>query len=128
MILVDTSVLIEFLRTKDRRLAQHFQTLAVASCGVIRAEILAGARSAADRHRLTVFLSPFHQIATPESIWETVGDNLAILAAQGLTVPLTDMLIATVAVNNNLELWQRDRHFSDIQRILPTLRLFQEPP
>jgi predicted nucleic acid-binding protein len=76
MILVDSGVLIDFLRTKDRRLGQFFQTLPVATCGVIRAEILAGARGAADRQRLIAFLAPFHVAPTPESIWDKVGDNL----------------------------------------------------
>jgi predicted nucleic acid-binding protein len=82
----------------------------------------------ADRQRLTVFLAPFHTTPTPESIWDAVGGNLAVLGAHALTVPLTDMLIATLAIENDLELWQRDRHFTDIRGVLPALRLFQEPP
>jgi predicted nucleic acid-binding protein len=128
MILVDSGVLIDFLRTKDRRLAQLFQTLPVATCGVIRAEILAGARGVADRQRLIAFLAPFHVVPIQESIWDAVGDTLATLGGQAITVPLTDVLIATLAIANNLELWQRDHHFLDIQRVLPALRLFQEPP
>ena len=34
MILVDTGVLIDFLRTKDRKLDGLFRSLAVAVCGV----------------------------------------------------------------------------------------------
>jgi predicted nucleic acid-binding protein len=44
-----------------------------------------------------------------------------------VTVPFPDALIATLAIAENLELWTRDLHFTQIQRVLPSLRLFQEP-
>jgi predicted nucleic acid-binding protein len=42
-------------------------------------------------------------------------------------VPFPDVLLATVAIENGLELWTDDSHFLHIQRVLPALRLFQEP-
>ncbi len=63
MILVDSGVLIDFLRTKDAKLAALFRSLPVAVCGATRAEILCGARSSADGQRLVVFLSPFQQVS-----------------------------------------------------------------
>lgn len=105
MILVDTGVLIDFLRTRDAKLATLFQSLPVATCGVIRAEILAGARTAADRQRLVTFMAPFQLVATPESIWDTLGDHLATLGAHGLPLPLSDVLIATLAIDNDIEVW-----------------------
>jgi predicted nucleic acid-binding protein len=45
-----------------------------------------------------------------------------------MTVPFSDVLIATLAIANNAELWQRDRHFMVIHSVIPGLRLFQEPP
>ena len=44
MILVDASVLIDFLRTKEPKLDGLFRSLPVAVCGATRVEILAGAR------------------------------------------------------------------------------------
>ena len=128
MILVDTGVLIDFLRTKDPRLGNLFRTLPVATCGVIRAEILAGARGAADRQRLVVFLAAFQPVSTPDSIWDLVGDNLSALGAKGIVVPLPDVLAATLAIEEDLEVWARDPHYATIQQHIPRLRLFQEPP
>jgi len=128
MILVDTGVLIDFLRTKDPKLDKLFRSLPVAVCGVTRAEILAGARSDKDRQRLLRFLGQFHQVPTPESCWDLVGDNLAALNARGITVPFPDALIATLGIENDIEVWARDPHFPTMQTILPRLRLFQEPP
>ena len=35
-----------------------------------------------------------------------------------------DAMIATVAIENDLELWTRDAHFVQIQGVLTQLRLF----
>ena len=48
--------------------------------------------------------------------------------SKGLIVPFLDALIATVALENDLDLWHHDRHFPNIQKVIPQLKLFQEPP
>jgi len=103
MILVDSGVLIDFLRTKDAKLDALFRSLPVAICGVTRAEILHGVRNPADRQRLLVFLSAFKQEPIPEPLWDAVGDNLATLWANGITVPFPDAVIATVGIENDSE-------------------------
>ena len=121
-------MLIDFLRTKEPKLGRLFRSEPVAICGVSRAEILAGARQPQDRLRLMQFLGAFQQVATPEPLWDQAGDTLAALYAVGITVPFPDALVATVAIENDLEVWARDPHFPIMQKILPHLKLFQEPP
>src|SRR5262245_15502882 len=87
MILVDASVLIDYLRTKNTKLAGLFQTLPVAISGVTRAEVLCGARNPADEQRLLAFLQAFQQVPTPEPIWDRVGENLATMNAKGIAIP-----------------------------------------
>ncbi len=128
MILVDAGVLIDFLRTGDAKLDRLFRTSPVGVCGVTRAEILAGARRPGERQRLTQFLGTFQQDSIPGSLWDRIGDTLAVLLAQGLTVPFPDAVIATVGTANGFEVWARDPHFTAIQKFLPQLILFQEPP
>ena len=128
MILVDSSVVIDYTRGRDPKLRALVQTKPVAICGVVRAEILCGARDAGDRSKLLVELAPFQTVAIPESVWDVVGDYLAQLRRSGLTVPLADAIIATLGIENDVEVWARDPHFPMMQRILPRLKLFQEPP
>lgn len=128
MILVDTSVIIPFLRSADPKLDRLFRTLPVAICGITRAEVLNGVRSPADRAQTVTFLNGFAPVETPEPIWDTVGDNLNALRTNGVTIPFPDAVIATVAITNDIELWTRDAHFGLVQRVLPVLRLFVEPP
>jgi len=128
MILVDTSVVIDFIRTGDARLRALFVAHNAAICGITRAEVLYGTRNAAHRPQLIAALNSFSQVAIPDVLWDEVGDNLAALRAGGVTVPFPDAVIATVAISNDIELWTRDAQFLHIQRVLPNLRLFVEPP
>ena len=63
------------------------------------------------------------------TIASTVGErSKSRSSAKGITVPFPDALIATIAIDNDLELWNYERHFADMQKVLPALKLFQEPP
>ncbi len=128
MILVDTSVVIDYAKGQDAKLQTLLPTLSVAVCGITRAEVLHGARDPAHRGNLLTVLAVFAQVAIPDSLWDVVGDHLASLRVHGVTIPFPDAVLATVAILNNLELWTRDTQFIQVQRILPTLKLFQEPP
>jgi predicted nucleic acid-binding protein len=105
-----------------------FKALPIAICGVVRTEALCGVRSASDRSRLIALLDSFHQLPTPEPTWDAAGDNLHTLRTHGVTIPLPDAVLATLAILNDIELWTRDAHFALIQKSLPSLKLFQEPP
>jgi predicted nucleic acid-binding protein len=128
MILVDASVLIDFLRTKDLELEGLFRSQSAAVSGVTRAEIIAGARGSRDRQRLLRFLNAFPQVATPETFWDLAGDTLNVLYARGITVPFPDAVIATLGIENSMEVWARDPHFPLMQKVLTRLKLFQESP
>ena len=128
MILVDSSVIFDYTRGTHPRLGVFFKTLPIGICGVVRAEVLHGARNPANRVALLALLNQFAQVLTPEDIWDAVGDNLAILRSHGVTVPFADGVLATVAIVGGHELWTHDAHFTLIQQWLPALNLFQEPP
>jgi predicted nucleic acid-binding protein len=128
VILVDSSVIFDHTRNRDPRIAGWFKTNPVAVCGIVRAEVLHGARSPGDRANLVAMLNRFAQVPIPDALWDMVGDNLALLRSRGLTVPLPDAVIATVALVYDIEAWARDRHFPEMQKHLPALKLFQEPP
>jgi predicted nucleic acid-binding protein len=128
MILVDASVIFDHTRGIDPRLGQLFKTLPVAICGIVRAEVLHGARNPKDRATLFALLNRFAQLPTLESAWDLVGDNLCTLRSHGVTVPLSDVVLATVAMSHDAELWTRDAHFALMRPHMPTLKLFQEPP
>ncbi|MEX0718874.1 MAG: PIN domain-containing protein [Planctomycetaceae bacterium] len=128
MILVDASVIIDFLRKPDPRIRQIFVAQGAAICGVTLAEVLHGARNAADYGKILGALAALPHVPIGEALWEHVGRNLFQLRTRGVTVPFQDVVIATVAIDNDIELWTRDQQFGMIRQVLPALRLFAEPP
>jgi predicted nucleic acid-binding protein len=128
MIIVDSTVLIDYLRTVDPNLLATMQKHGAAICGVTRAEVLTGARGPKHRRDLIQILDGFQQVSFPASLWDQVGDNLALLRGAGVTVPFVDAVIATLGITLDVEIWARDRHFKDMQKVLPGLKLFPEPP
>lgn len=128
MILVDTSVVVEFLRTGDPAMRRLFVVHDAAICGVTRAEVLHGARSHEDIPRLIAGLNVFRNLPIPETLWDRIGENLARLRLAGLVVPFADAILASVAIHYGLELWTQDVHFTNIQRALPELMLFRGSP
>ncbi len=127
MILIDTSVLVDYLRSPTDQTLRAFEENAAAICGVTRAEVLAGARKPADLDRIAKSLDALEQVVIHDSIWARLGRNLSFLRTAGVTVPFADALIATIAIENDLAVWTRDAHFAQIQSVLTDLRLFPEP-
>src|SRR5436190_1576346 len=105
MIIVDTSVVIDYARGKDAKLLALLPVLPVAICGIVRAELLCGVRDSKDRANLLTLLSTFAPFPIPDSIWDGVGDNLAALRTGGLTVPFPDVVLSTLAIGQDIELW-----------------------
>jgi len=128
MILVDTSVLIDALRKPLPKIQQLFVTHQAALCGVIRAEVLHGARDGHHYQQLHTALAQFPQLPITEPTWDSIARHLWILRTAGVTLPFNDVIIATVAMENGVELWTRDAQFALVQASLPILKLFQEPP
>jgi predicted nucleic acid-binding protein len=127
MILVDTSVLVDYLRSPSTRILRSFEQWEAAICGVTRAEILAGARNPADVEKIARCLNVFSHVPVTETLWDRLGTNLSLLRSTGTVVPFADALIATIAIERDIELWTCDLHFTRIQQVLHRLRLFREP-
>lgn len=128
MILVDTSVVIAQLQTGDPRILALFKAHDAAICGLTRAEVLYGVRSQADLVRFIATLNSLTHVSIPDSLWDDVGLNLARLRKAGISVPLADAAIATLAIHLDVEVWARDKHFLLMQSAISHLRLFLEPP
>jgi predicted nucleic acid-binding protein len=128
MILVDTTVVVAYLRSADPRLPTLFTAHQAAICGVTRAEILHGVRNTEDDARFAAALNRFQQVSISDALWDEVGAHLAALRAAGLPTPFADVIIAPLAIHLDVELWSRDQHHVTMQAAVPALRLFQEPP
>ena len=123
-VLVDTSVWIEFLR-KDgdpryrARLSQLIDDNRVALCGLILAELLKGARSDKEYQDLEERLAALVYLETPESLWKKSGRNASLLLRKGIQVPMTDLIIAFIGLENKIPVFHNDKHFRILQKYIP---------
>lgn len=125
MVIVDTSVWVEFLRRNGSpehlgidRLLQQGQVVMV---GPVLTEVLQGARSSAEFERLRYLLVSLRYAQETPETWIRAGDIAYQLRQQGLSLALIDLLIATLALQHDYQLYTLDEHF---QRV-PGLKLYK---
>ena len=128
MVLVDSSVWIEALRKRGSLVVK----LAVESlleayeaqwCSPVRQEVLGGARLEERRH-LSFYFSVVPYRPCVESDWERAIALAWKIRDHGLTVPWLDVLIASIALHDNVRLYALDHHFIRLSEITG-LRLYQ---
>jgi predicted nucleic acid-binding protein len=119
MILIDTSVWIEYLRrtgnpqVKERVRQVIAEGKAVYSCPVY-SELLAGARDE-ELADIEEALSYCQRLPFKPAYWDAAGRLYRELRKLGITVPHDDARIAVAASALGLPLLCRDRHFGIIQ-------------
>jgi tRNA(fMet)-specific endonuclease VapC len=125
-IIVDTSVWIEYLKNKPT-LAEILdrQLLAgdIFTVGPVIAELLQGAKTEKDYRMLKNSIDGLPFIETSFENWALAGDISYKLRQKGITIPITDCVIAAVAIYNNASVMTYDRHFANI----PNLKLENIP-
>lgn len=132
MILVDTSVWIDYLRGGHEPTTERFQEvldhdLPFGITGLIYQEVLQGARTEADFDRLATYLGSqrFYAPQDPVSSYEDAARLYFDCRRQGVTVRNTvDCLIAGVALEHDLMLLHRDADYDRIGRVVPALRTY----
>ncbi len=124
MILADTNIIIDFWRKPDESKALIFETADVAVCGVVKAELLHGARSPEDYQRILYALADFPCVDMRKTDWDSLGSHLYRLRAHGVSVPFQDAIIATLAIAHGASVWTNDKHFALMKNVLTDLQLY----
>ena len=122
MILVDTSAWVEYLRATGSPAAGHVRSLiatdaALATCDVIRMEVLAGARDRAHLADLRGLCARCTSVPLAAEDYETAASLHRTCRLGGETVrKLVDCLIAAAALRHDLPLLHMDGDFDAIAR------------
>jgi predicted nucleic acid-binding protein len=118
MVIADTSVWIPFFNRPDSHEKAALDLLIDADdvmlVGVVLAELLQGCRTPSERVTLSDALSalPYREVTT--STWMHTGDLSAQLLRKGITLPLSDLLIAALAIEHGCRVYSLDTHFTRI--------------
>jgi predicted nucleic acid-binding protein len=122
-VLVDSSVWVEAFRTGgDPEVGDEYRRVMLAdrgvTCDIIVAEVLQGARFPAEFERLRRDLLVIPCLAMTASIGLRMGEWGYKLASKGITVASADLIIATLAVENDALLLHRDKHFEAMAEVM----------
>ena len=126
MILVDTNVLINYWNNPKKLLELNISKDKHSICGIVKTELLHGAKSDDEADRMLGFFQSFNLIPIDEYDWEFAGLMLQTFRSQGISIPVSDALIAYIGIKYDIPVWTNDKHFKYMQAIYPELRLYEE--
>jgi predicted nucleic acid-binding protein len=116
----DTSVWVRYLRPRGAEALKVAvrDALArgqVATCGVVRTELLIGARDSAAFDVLLDAVGAVTDVPITDARWVEAARLGQKLRRQGLIVPLPDLLIAQCAISSGRVLWHLDEGYERIK-------------
>lgn len=115
MILIDTSAWVEFLRDTGSPICQRVDDLLpaeIATCDVVRMEVLAGARDERHLQQLRRLLARASTLPTESVDYEVAAALYRTCRQRGHTVrKLIDCLIAAVAIRSGVPILHMDADF-----------------
>jgi predicted nucleic acid-binding protein len=115
LVLVDSCAWIDFLRYQEGELGNQVAVLIenkqATLTGVIIAELLQGVKTEKQQQQINFLINSVTSFPTQEIDWINAGLLLQKLRSQGITLPLTDALIAVIAQRYQIKVLTIDKHF-----------------
>jgi predicted nucleic acid-binding protein len=125
MVVVDSTIWIDFFRGRNEpgraALRQLIRAQQAVLSGMALAEVLQGIRSPQEASLVQSQFASTPYLETTKETWIRVGSLSAELRRKGLTIPLTDLVIAVLAMEHDAEVFTTDPHFDKI----PGLKLYR---
>ena len=127
--LIDTSVWIAYVRPKaPEELIKKIDSLIdrdeAFTCPIIILELLSGARDKNEYKQLEEKFSVLPNAPITDEVWKYAWSLSFSLKSKGITIPLTDIIIASVALVHDYPLLHKDNHFEAIKDIAPLKTIF----
>jgi predicted nucleic acid-binding protein len=117
-IIADTCVWIEFFRNPESdltlQLKEHIKEREVVMVGMVLAETLQGIRTKKEARRVKENLKKLPYLEVTWDAWEKAGELSRDLRRRGITIPLSDMIIASLAIVEGCEVLTVDPHFQHV--------------
>jgi predicted nucleic acid-binding protein len=134
MILVDTSVLVDYLKGLNNKGTQSLDY--IIDTGIpygindyIYQELLQGSRTIDEYQKLKEYFEtiPFYYLQFGKESFEKAAMINFKCRRSGITIRSTvDLLIAETAIENNLYLLQNDNDFINLSGVVPELKLYEK--
>jgi predicted nucleic acid-binding protein len=119
-IIVDTSIWIEYFKNTlinskfiEKGLNEEF----VYITGPIISELLQGVRTQKEYIMLSQSIGAVPFLNCHYNDWITAGNISFSLRKKGIIIPLSDIIIAAVAIRNDAKIYTLDKHFKQIPAV-----------
>ncbi len=119
-ILIDTSAWVEYFKGNPTVAAMVHDGEDYASyiTGPVITELIQGMKTEKEKESFSTSLESLPRLKITDQDWSDAGTFGAQLRSKGITVPLADLVIFTVARNNNCSICTLDKHFTIINTTL----------
>lgn len=119
-ILIDSSIWIEYFKNNDVYVSfveNALDTLSAYIAGPVVCELLQGVKSIKENEALSSCIDAIPFIDVSKDDWVKAGDILYKLRKQGITIPMANVILGAVCLNNGLTIITLDKHFEKIPGI-----------
>lgn len=120
-VLVDTSIWIEYFNKPDSNAGKSLEDLLkkgrVFLTGIILTELLQGAKIEKEFESILESMLALPFLKTTLNTWIQAGRISFALRKKDITIPTTDLIIASLSLENNCKIFTLDLHFNKIPRI-----------
>jgi len=119
-ILLDTSAWVEYFKgnPKVAAMVHDREAHSVYITGPVITELIQGMKTEKEKEIFTASLESLPCLKITDQDWFDAGTFGAQLRSKGITVPLADLIIYTVAINNQCSICTLDNHFKAINTAL----------
>lgn len=117
-VLPDTCAWIDFFKGRPTPLTEALGEALVRNevfiCGVVQFELLQGIKSPGEEALVQNAFQALQYLEIQRNHWISAGHLAASLRTSGHILPLSDIIIATLALEHNCAILTIDRHFESI--------------
>ncbi len=121
-VIPDTCAWIDYFNGRATTLAdavaQALNDRDVITCGVVMYELFQGVRSDKEAEVLRAAFSPLRYLEMESELWLAAARLSASLRGGGITLPFSDIIIATIAHHHDLIILTIDKHFLQVPDLL----------
>jgi hypothetical protein len=120
-VLVDTSVWIQYFNKFDSKPGKSVEGLLregrVVGTGIVLTELLQGAKIEKEFNAILESMAGLPFLETTQNTWIKAGRISYTLRRKGITIPTTDLIIASLALEYDCLIFTLDPHFEKIPDI-----------
>ncbi|MFW5980582.1 MAG: PIN domain-containing protein [Halanaerobiaceae bacterium] len=118
-IIVDTSIWIDYFKYEKNVefIENGLMNEKIFVVGPVVSELLQGVKTEKEYNKLINCIEAIPFIDTSFKDWKKAGTISYKLRRRGLTIPLTDIIISAIALNNQVFIYSKDEHFKKVPEV-----------